>query len=413
MPEDLYQHEDNTISLSSLRIAETERAASSNKKSRLILFSVIALAIIVGVIFWLASDRVIDVQVTTAKNVVAGQETTLLNAAGYVTPRRRATIAAEITARVVEMLADEGMAVKAGDILARLDDGDARKQLQAAKAQLEAAKANLPILNVNLSNAERELKRQQELSDAGVASTQALDAARTARDGLQAQLAAAKQQVNVAQANVALTQQQVDSSIVKAPFAGIIVSKDAQIGEMVSPISSGTGYTRTGIATIVDMQSLEVEVDVGEAYIAKVIVGQPVKITLDAYPDWKIPGKVRTVIPTADRQKATVKVRIAFEQLDPRILPDMGVKVAFLSETSKKEAQPTARALLPDTAIHNQDSKTVVFVVNNGRLERRAVQVGNNNAGEVEILAGVSPGDTVVVSSVSQLRDNQAVAIKQ
>jgi RND family efflux transporter MFP subunit len=318
-----------------------------------------------------------------------------------------------VTARVVEVLAEEGKAVAQGETLARLDDSDAKKRLGAAKAGLEAARANVPVLSVNLGSAERELKRQQELEQGGVSSAQTLETATATRDALQAQIGSAREQVNVAQANVALAEQDVDSCTVRAPFAGMIVSKDAQPGEMVSPISGGNGFTRTGIATIVDMQSLEVEVDVSETYIAKVRPGQPVQVTLDAYPDWKIPAQVRTVIPTADRQKATVKVRIAFAALDPRILPDMGVKVAFLDDTTQAATPAAARALIPESAVRTQDGKLVVFVQKDGRVERRAVQLGAHARGEIEVTAGVSAGDRVVVVGPLDLHDGQEVEVKQ
>lgn len=405
-------HKDPTA-LGSLRIADDERAEPrGRKKSRVLIIVVGVLVVAVAAVVLLSRRSTAEVQVAEVRGVTAGQASTLLNASGYVTPRRRATIAAKVTARVVEMLAEEGKAVQAGEVLARLDDSDARRRLAAAKAGLEAARANLPLLNVNLSSAERELGRQRELEKGGVSSAQTLEGAETSRDGLRAQLGAAREQVNVAQANVGLAEQDIDSCTVRAPFAGIIVSKDAQPGEMVSPISSGSGFTRTGIATIVDMQSLEVEVDVSETYIAKVRTAQPVQVTLDAYPDWQIPGQVRTVIPTADRQKATVKVRISFTQLDPRILPDMGVKVAFLEDTTNSPPTRAPRAMLPESAVRTQDGKLVVFVVHEGRLERRAVQVGNHRAGEVEVLAGVSAGDSVVVAGPPNLTDEQAVEVK-
>ena len=213
------------------------------------------------------------------------------------------------------------------------------------------------------------------------------------------------------QTNVATAEQDVENCTVRAPFAGIVVSKDAQPGEMVSPVSAGSGYTRTGIATIVDMDSLEIEVDVNESYIARVTPAQKVVATLDAYPDWRIPARVRTVIPTADRQKATVKVRISFEALDPRILPDMGVKVAFLGEERRSD-QPPVRALVPREAVREIDGKQIVFVFRDGMLERRAVSVGLARESDLEITAGVSAGDQVVVRGPEDLHDGERVKTK-
>ena len=207
-----------------------------------------------------------------------------------------------------------------------------------------------------------------------------------------------------------MAQQDIDNTIVRAPFPGIVVSKDAQRGEMVSPVSAGGGFTRTGIATLVDMTSLEVEVDVNESYIARVRDGQPVIAVLDAYPDWQIPAKVRTVIPTADRQKATVKVRATFYQLDPRILPDMGVKVKFLGDAPSR---PTAgRVLVPKAAIQDDAGTPIVFVYREGRVERRAVKPGDARGVETEVLAGLREDEQVVVSGTKDLRDKQRVTVK-
>ena len=397
--------------LSALKIDEEARSGGD----RSTIWRIVAVAVFVvvlglfGVVFLRGSTPVVEV--TAARPAGEGKATALLNASGYVTPRRRATVAAKITARVVEMLADEGMVVQAGQVLARLDDSDAQKRLAAARAALEVARASVPVLEVNLANAERELARQQDLEKEGVSSVQALDLARTTRDGLNAQLAAAHEEVGQAHANLATAEQDVENCTVRAPFAGIVVSKDAQPGEMVSPVSAGSGYTRTGIATIVDMGSLEIEVDVSESYIARVVPNQRVVATLDAYPDWQIPCRVRTVIPTADRQKATVKVRISFGALDPRILPDMGVKVAFLSEDRRPD-QPQVLALVPREALREVDGKQVVFVYRDGALERRAVSVGSARGSDVEIAAGVSPGDQVVVRGPEGLHDGQRVKVK-
>ena len=272
------------------------------------------------------------VEVAAARPANDPQAETLLNASGYVTPRRRATVAAKITGRVTGVFFDEGIRVEEGQLLATLDDSDAKRVLDASVADRNASQAAIADLEVQLKHAEIQLHRAQVLYDEKVQSQETLDTARTNVDSLNAKISLAKVQVDAAAARIQEAQQNVDNCVIRAPFGGIIVSKDAQVGEMVSPISAGGGFTRTGIATIVDMNSNEIEVDVNEAYIARVRPGQKVMATLDAYPDWQIPSRVRTIIPTADRQKATVKVRISFDKLDPRILPDMGVKVGFLSE---------------------------------------------------------------------------------
>jgi len=266
-----------------------------------------------------------------------------------------------------------------------------------------------------LKYAEIALRRTRELHDAQVKSQDALDVAGTNVDSLKAKIALAKDQVEASATRIVQAQQNVDNCVIRVPFSGIIVSKDAQVGEMVSPLSAGGGFTRTGIATIVDMNSNEIEVDVNEAYIARVLAGQKVTATLDAYPDWQIPSHVRTIIPTADRQKATVKVRISFDKLDPRILPDMGVKVAFLSEEpSRKKVKnqdqaPAAKAIIPKSAVHGEGSASYVFAVRDGKLERRAVSLGRGMAGDVEVIAGVNAGDELVVSGAENLRDSEKV----
>jgi RND family efflux transporter MFP subunit len=337
----------------------------------------------------------------------------LLNASGYVTPRRRATVAAKITGRVNEVFTEEGMHVQAGQVLATLDDADARVRLVSAVAERDAAAAALGDLRVNLANAEREHQRTEGLWQRGLVSEQGRDQARLAVDSLRARIVLASGQVQAAAARVQVAQQDVDNCTVRAPFAGIVVSKDAQRGEMVSPISAGGGFTRTGIATIVDMDSLEIEVDVNESYIARVQPDQPVTAVLDAYPDWQIPTRVRTVIPTADRQKATVKVRLAFERLDPRLLPDMGVKVTFLGEETGARVDGGARLLVPRAAVREEGGNAVVFVYRDGQVERRAVYLGQTWSTEYEVAAGLSDGEQVVVAGREGLRDGQRVQLKR
>jgi len=401
------------VDLKGLRISDDKRGTADSGSRRPLMVGGAIVVLLVLIVIFAVGRRGPEVRVATAREIAGSDVATLLNASGYVEPRRRATVAAKITARVVEMLAEEGMRVEAGQVLARLDDSDAQRRLAAARATRDVAAAAVHDLEVNLANAERELARQRNLQSQGVASEQALDNARTAADSLRARLAVTRRQVTEADAAVAISLQDVDNCTVRAPFGGIVVSKDAQPGEMVSPVSAGSGFTRTGIATVVDMTSLEVEVDVNESNIARVEPGQRVEATLDAYPDWKIPASVRTVIPTADRQKATVKVRISFDALDPRILPDMGVKVAFLGAAAAQSPATATRTLVPREAVRDAEGRKVVFVVRDGRLERRAVTVGSNSDGQAEVLAGVLPGDVVVIEGPTTLRDGQRARVRQ
>src|SRR5512138_4037722 len=361
--------------LSALRIDERARRDPKRAPARLIAVAV-AVVLVIGAAAWfLLRERAPEIEVATVRADKGGRAA-LLNASGYVTPRQRATIAAKITARVNEIYVDEGMQVEPGQVLAKLDDSDARARLTSAMAERDATAATLGDLRVNLDNAERELRRVDELWERKLVAEQARDQARMTVDSLKARLVVAREQVSAAEARVKVAQQDLDNCTVRAPFGGIVVSKDAQRGEMVSPVSAGGGFTRTGIATIVDMASIEIEVDVNESYIARVKTGQPVTAVLDAYPDWQIPAKVRTVIPTADRQKATVKVRITFDRLDPRILPDMGVKVTFLGEERSVPAEAAGRVLVSRAALVEDGGTTAVFVHKDGKVERRAVRLG-------------------------------------
>ena len=415
--------------LSSLRITDAKRKSTGTGKRVLWVVIPIVLLALVGAASFSFKNRKPEVEVTSAVKPVTGPSG-VLNASGYLTPRRRATIAAKITGRVTGVFFDEGTRVTEGQLLATLDDSDVRRALDSAKADRDSSQAAIADFEVQLRNAQIELHRAQELLKAGVQTQKALDTAEMTADSLRAKIALAKQQVLAAEARIREQQQAVDNCTIRAPFAGIVVSKDAQVGEMVSPISAGGGFTRTGIATIVDLHSNEIEVDVSENYIAKVKQDQAVNAVLDAYPDVVFPGKVRTVIPTADRQKATVKVRISFTDAthvklmdpatDPRILPDMGVKVTFLDEEEKPKANtkakkegPAAVAMLPQAAIRNDGSVKYVFVVNNGSLERHAVTVGSLRGSEVEILAGIQPGALVVVKGPEGLSEGQAVQLKQ
>jgi RND family efflux transporter MFP subunit len=300
------------------------------------------------------------------------------------------------------------MVVEAGQILARLDDADAQRQAAAYRANRDVARASLEEIRVNLSDAERRLRRTRELHDDGVASAQDLDTATAAVDALRAQLVVGQRSLDASDAQLAVAMQDLENYTIRAPFDGIAVSKEAQPGEMVAPVFAGGG----GISTIVDMASLEIEVDVNESYIARVTPGQPAEAILDAYPGWRIPATVRTVIPTADRQKATVKVRLTFDQLDPRILPDMGVKVAFRETTDEVGEAPQAQCLIPRNAIRREGDRVLVFVINGETVERRAVTTGRELGNEIEILAGVSPGTDVVVEIPDDLSDGQRVRVK-
>lgn len=362
---------------------------------------------------WWNRPRPIEVEVASVTQRAAGAQASVLNASGYVTARRGATVSSKITGKVIEVNVDEGMAVREGQILARLDDTTARAALELAKAQAEAARGTMRESEVRLAEARLTLQRFAQLVKDGIATQADLDRAQAEVDSLSARIASAREQVVVADRQVALQQTDLDNTVIRAPFSGVAISKDAQPGEMVSPVSAGGGFTRTGICTIVDMRSLEVEVDVNESYINRVRAGQDVTAVLDAYPDWQIPAHVITMVPTADRQKATVLVRIGFKSLDPRILPDMGVKVTFLREADEAVA-PTAQpvALVPKSAVKTDGDQQIVFVVADGLASRRAVRLGGADGDRLEVTAGLRAGERVIVSPPPTVVDGAMVVVK-
>jgi RND family efflux transporter MFP subunit len=405
-------NDSKTAQLSDLKIDRNQKNGDGGGRRLIVIAAVFLVMIAAAAIFFTSRNAAVEVEVATARAASAGGATTVLNASGYVEPRRKATVSAKITGKVVEVLVDEGMVVEEGQVLARLDDSDARRFFDAVKAERDVARASIEELEVNLTDAERTLRRTRELHEDGVASIQDLDSATAAVDALEAKLRVAQTSLGAAEAQLAVRAQDLENYTVRAPFAGIAVSKDAQPGEMVSPVSAGGGFTRTGISTIVDMDSLEIEVDVNESHIAKVQPGQPAEAVLDAYPDWRIPATVRTVIPTADRQKATVKVRLTFDELDPKILPDMGVKVAFRETASEEtDAQPP-QSLVPGPAIRDEGGQRVVFVIDGDVVDRRAVSTGRVLDAETEIMAGVRPGEKVVVTAPDDLADGQKVRVR-
>jgi RND family efflux transporter MFP subunit len=363
---------------------------------------------------WLVRARLAPPAVRTATvraAATAGGAGSVLDASGYVTARRQATVSAKITGKVTEVLIEEGQRVQEGAVLARLDDTEARAQLVLARAQLAAARSQEGEIRAMLAQTERDYTRQQELYSRQLVPAQALDAALAQRDMLRARLANNVEQVRVATESVKVAEVQLDNTVIRAPFSGVVVAKSAQPGEMISPISAGGGFTRTGIGTIVDMDSLEIQVDVNESFINRVTADQPVEATLNAYPDWKIPGSVIAIIPTADRSKATVKVRIAIRAKDPRIVPDMGARVAFLTTQATGRPAPTPAVLVPADAVRGEGSAAAVFVYTGERVERRPVTLGQAVGAEREVVNGLRPGERVVVAPPPALKDGDAVRL--
>jgi RND family efflux transporter MFP subunit len=400
-------------SLEGLRIDRAEEKRTSGGGRWWIV--VLALAVVgAGVAWWLLRPRPAPVRTAAAVARSGGAATagTVLDASGYVTARRAATVSSKITGKVVDVLVEEGMAIREGQVLAHLDDSTPRKALSLAESQLVSARRNLTENEVRLRQAKLNQDRMRRLKAQGISTQADLDTADADAASFAARLEVGRQDVEVAGRQVVLRRQDVDDTVIRAPFSGVAVTKDAQPGEMISPISAGGGFTRTGICTLVDMKSLEIDVDVNENNINRVTPGQRAMATLNAYPEWQIPCHVIMPVPTADRQKATVKVRLGFEQLDPRILPDMGVKVAFLGAETQQPAASRAVVTVPRAAVRRVGDKDVVFVVKEGVVERRAIGLSAATGDEAMVLSGLAAGERVVIEGPADLKDGDKVAVK-
>ena len=399
--------------LDALRIDRGEEPEPRGR-GRAFALGAAALVVVAGAAFWLLRAHPVPVRTATVEESagVAGGAAAVLNASGYVTARRQATVSSKVTGKVEEVLVEEGMKVEAGQVLARLDDRQARLALRLSEAQLDAARKAVTETEALLREARLRQERIRKLVAEGVSSAAEWDAVEAEADALAARIEAQRGQATAVEREVALARQLLDDTVIRAPFAGVAISKNAQPGEIISPMSAGGGFTRTGISTVVDMTSLEIEVDVNEAYIQRVANGQAVTATLDAYPDAPYPAHVITTIPAADRQKATVTVRIGFDRLDERILPDMGVKVAFLAEPVGGEAAAARPAVrVARSALRGSRGEEFVFVVGaDATLERRAVKLAAGGGDPAGVLAGLAAGERVVIEGPAELAAGSRVA---
>jgi RND family efflux transporter MFP subunit len=365
---------------------------------------------------WLTfAEDAVAVRVATAAPIgaeIAPQRGSILDASGYVVARRQATVSAKITGRVVEVLIEEGQRVELDEVVARLDDANARAAVAQAEAQRAQALASLEAARVAFENAGPTFERNREQFAREVISAQTFDTAKASYDVARTALEVAERAVGVAEAALAVAQRNLADTVVHAPFAGVVTVKAAQEGEMVSPISAGGGFTRTGIGTIVDMDSLEIEVDVSENFINRVVPGQDVTIKLNAYPDWDIPGHVIAIVPTADRAKATVRVRIAFDEKNSRILPEMGLRVSFLTAPGEAQAsQATAAVVVPPEAVQANGDTGIAFIVRDDTVERRVVRLGARTAAGQVVLSGVPPGARLAIADPALLADGARIRI--
>jgi len=406
--------------LHQLRIDRSEERArphGSNLRVGIVVALLVLAALAVGGWWFLRGGATVEVEAATAVAPASNESGSMavLQATGYVTARREATVSAQITGTLTKVMIEEGEHVELGQVLALLEDTAQKAALAQADAQLRSSRAQLVQFESQLRQATRDLKRAQDLVGRKLVSEQAVEVARTLVETQTAQVDTQKRQVELAQAGVQAAQVQLDYCTIRSPFAGVVIAKAAQVGEIVSPFSAGGGFTRTGIGTIVDMDSLEIEVDVNESYINRVIAGQKIEAVLDAYPDWKIPGHVIAIIPTADRSKATVKVRVAMEQKDARIVPDMGVRVSFLEESPKAGAEaapPPKGVLVPASSIVQRDGKSAVFAIDGDKARLRAVTPGQT-MGELRLVEGIAAGTRVVRAPPAEIGDGSRVTVKK
>ena len=396
--------------LSQLRI---DRNASSSRPLWPWIAGAALLLLVIFVGYQLFSDAApVPVKVQMARiATVDSSSASVLDSTGYVVARRQANVSSKVTGKVLEVLIEEGMTVEKNQVVARLEDVNARKSFDVTKAELDAAKAQVSEARARATEAKLNFDRNNTLIQKQLVSQSAFDSARASYDSMRAQLKNREEMVNVNEKLLAQQKQNLDDYILRAPFSGVVIAKTSQPGEMISPISAGSGFTRTGICTLVDMTSLEIEVDVNESYIQRVHAGQLAEAVLEAYPEWKIPAKVAAIIPTADRQKATVKVRVAFENLDPRILPDMGVKVSFLNPepVEKPKAKEPLGIRVPTTAMRSVDENKFIFVVKDGVAQQRKVKVNASYGSDVYISEGLSAGEDFVVEISPQLKNGTKV----
>ncbi|WP_202626932.1 efflux RND transporter periplasmic adaptor subunit [Steroidobacter agaridevorans] len=403
-----------TLEESSREVKEPRRRHLSKGTLSLALIVVIASGTFT---LWqrdLAVPQVETVAAVAATNP-ATQPVAVLEATGYVVARRQATVSTQITGTIIDVLMEEGESVAAGQVLTRLESSAQSAELSEAEAQVLVARSLLGLYEAQLVQAMRDLERKQSLAKAGAVSTQSMETAMTQVDMLRSQIDSQHRQVDLASAQVARARVQLNHTVVRAPFSGVVVAKTAQAGEIVSPMSAGGGFTRTGIGTIVDMDSLEIEVDVNEAYINRVRSDQPGQAVLDAYPQWSIPVHVIAIVPTADRSKATVKVRVAIEQKDPRILPDMGVRVSLHEprENVSNADSATHRissVLVPKSAIVDGEGNHWVFVEHDGRVRKSRVGVGSAS-GDLQEVTGVPAGSRVIRVPSANMSDGSRVAV--
>ncbi len=401
-----------TPDLSKLTISRDQKTFTGKKKSRKKWWGILALliAIIVGLIIAKGGKGAITVESGMVTRAYPSQSITVLNATGRVTAQRKAAVSTKASGRLEFLGVQEGSVVKAGDVLARIENRDVTATLDQVQASLRAAKANLEQGMAELRDAQSSLTRSEDLAKKNFISSATLDTAKARFDKAKAAVASLNGTIGIAEANVRAAQVGVDQTIIRAPFDGVILTKNANVGDIITPFSSATD-SKGAVVNMADMETLEVEADVSETSIAKISVGQPVDIQLDAFPDLRLPGKVSRTVPTVDRSKATLLVKIEFLERDKRVLPDMSAKVAFLSRPLEANERKPVVAVLP-TALAKREGKDVVFLIENNFAKQTPVVVGSK-LGDLMQVSGVKAGDKLVISPPDALKDGASVTISK
>ncbi|MCY4095182.1 MAG: efflux RND transporter periplasmic adaptor subunit [Gammaproteobacteria bacterium] len=399
--------DDRTADLQNLSIDRSERPRS---KWRILIWMVVFAAVggasYIGYFVYFVDDT-LQVGSTLAVSAARDSQTeSVLDATGFVVARRQASVSSKVPGKVTSVLIEEGMEVEEGQLLATLDDSITRAQLELARSQLEATRSQLSELKLRYEQATLDNERNERLAAEGLISANELEQSQLSRETLQSAINVSAENVAVSERTVELQKKYVADMEIRAPFSGIVISKTAQPGEMIAPVAGGGGFTRTGICTIVDMDSLEVQIDVNESYINRVQSGQQVTVQLTAYPDVRMPAEVIATIPTADRARSTVKVRVGFRQRDDRVLPDMAVKVSFLEEGEIAELQevPTG-VVVPVSAIDTEGGINRVWVIRENVVGSRRIRLGDAvDNDSVQIIDGLRSGERVVTGLTPELK---------
>ena len=400
---------DTASELSRLKIERGSAPIRHRRRRRWVGLGIVAIIVAAVAAWYVAQPHPASVQAATVVTAFPSQQFVVLNATGYVVAQRKAAIASKATGRLEWLGVAEGSRVKAGEVIARIDSRDVRAQAQSAEAGVNAAKAAVEQARVELANAQTELKRNQDLVAKGFITQSALDTAKARVDRGAASLASAQANVSQAAANARNAEVSVDYTEIRAPFDGVILSKSANVGDMVTPFSSATD-SKGAVVTMADMTTLEVEADVSEASLSKVQVGQPAEITLDALPDARFKGRISRMVPTVDRAKATVMTKVRFDAIDPRVLPEMSAKVSFLSQEVTPEQQKPLVAVNPE-AIATREGRSVVLVIKDGVATEVAVAPGAKIGDVTAISGAVKSGDKVVLRPAADLKNGALVTI--